>query len=255
MARLGPALLAAGLALACAGPLAAQDGARYEFRLGVVPEDAASAVADILAERLHRTGLAGSVRLSDLRDGVTVMVDGPPDQRDFVETLLRDASIGVHLVRDTGGRACAGPQPVGFECRAMHDPARPAISVPVEASIGADAFSRFSLVYDQAGQPAVSFEMTGAGARALCKLTGGNVGEAAAVIVDGTALTAPVIHDAICGGRGLISGNFTEDEVKDLIAALNVLPAEVVLISVRVVDRADAAFNWRDFFKHIVNPE
>ncbi|MEU1509015.1 hypothetical protein [Kitasatospora sp. NPDC005748] len=48
-----------------------------------------------------------------------------------------------------------------------------------------------------------------------------------AVTVDGTVLSAPYVAEAITGGSAVISGTFTEDEAKDLAAALTAgsLPA------------------------------
>jgi len=47
-------------------------------------------------------------------------------------------------------------------------------------------------------------------------MTRRNVGKRLAIIIDGQVYSAPVIRTEISGGKAEISGNFSEQEAKDL---------------------------------------
>lgn len=47
--------------------------------------------------------------------------------------------------------------------------------------------------------------------------TADHIGEQAAVVIDGEVLVAPTIQDAIPGGDIQISGDYTQDDVRDLL--------------------------------------
>ncbi|MHC4308087.1 MAG: protein translocase subunit SecD, partial [Planctomycetota bacterium] len=57
-----------------------------------------------------------------------------------------------------------------------------------------------------------------------------NIGKPLAIILDGTLYSAPIIRDRI-PGKGIIEGNFTQEEVNDMIAVMRAgsLPADLEL--------------------------
>ena len=65
--------------------------------------------------------------------------------------------------------------------------------------------------FDQGGLPVVSFKFDSVGARKFGDATSKNVGKRFAIVLDDKIISAPVIKDAILGGSGIISGNFTVD--------------------------------------------
>lgn len=66
------------------------------------------------------------------------------------------------------------------------------------------------------GQPVVSLELTPAGLDQLARITTGHVGQALAIVVNGSLLTAPIIREPILAGRLQISGLDSLEEAKDL---------------------------------------
>ncbi len=76
-------------------------------------------------------------------------------------------------------------------------------------------------------EPEVNFELDPAGARLFDAITAANVGKRFAIVLDGNVYSAPVIRERISGGKGVISGRFTESEAKDLAIVLRAgaLPA------------------------------
>jgi preprotein translocase subunit SecD len=73
----------------------------------------------------------------------------------------------------------------------------------------------------------VAFKLDPTGARIFDQATAANVGKRMAIILDKVLYSAPVIRERISGGSGVISGNFTEAEAKDLAIVLRAgaLPA------------------------------
>jgi protein-export membrane protein SecD len=89
----------------------------------------------------------------------------------------------------------------------------------------------------QDNQPVVSFKFDSIGARRFCDATQNNVGKLFAIVLDNKVISAPVIRDAICGGAGIISGNFTVQSAQDLALLLRAgaLPAPLKIIEERSV--------------------
>lgn len=72
---------------------------------------------------------------------------------------------------------------------------------------------------DNLGQPAVGFELTLAAGKRFREFTRANIGNQAAILLDNTVISNPVIKDEI-GEKGIISGNFTPDAAKRLVLQL-----------------------------------
>ena len=91
--------------------------------------------------------------------------------------------------------------------------------------------------FDQNGQPSVSFRFDPQGARAFGEFTAENVGSPFAIVLDDQVISAPVIREAIPGGTGQISGNFTIEQSTNLAVLLRAgaLPAELVFLEERTI--------------------
>ena len=87
------------------------------------------------------------------------------------------------------------------------------------------------------GQPIVTFELTGEGAKKFADISTRLVGERLAIFLDEIPVSAPVVQSAITEGRGSITGNFTQEEAKRLSLQLSAgaLPAPVRIIEQRNV--------------------
>src|SRR5688572_21347170 len=91
--------------------------------------------------------------------------------------------------------------------------------------------------FDQGGLPVISFKFDSVGARKFGDATSKNVGRRFAIVLDDKIISAPVIRDAILGGSGIISGNFTVASARDLALLLRAgaLPAPLTVIEERTV--------------------
>ena len=83
----------------------------------------------------------------------------------------------------------------------------------------------------------VSFEFNRRGRREFAKFTGENVGRYTAILLDGKIRSYPVLRTKIPNGRGVIEGNFTDVEARDLAIVLRAgaLPADMFIIEERTV--------------------
>jgi len=88
-----------------------------------------------------------------------------------------------------------------------------------DAQVTGQYLSDARLIFDEYGRPAVSFGFRGEGASKFGKLTGDNIGQRLAIVLDGTIKSAPVIQERI-SSQGRITGTFTLDEAKDLALVL-----------------------------------
>jgi len=94
-----------------------------------------------------------------------------------------------------------------------------------------------SLGSGSAGQPVVSLTMNSDGARTWSRVTGANVGERIAIVLDKKVHMAPSIREKIPSGRTQIEGFSGIDEAKDIAIILRAgaLPAPVNIIEERIV--------------------
>ncbi|MBD3808065.1 MAG: protein translocase subunit SecD, partial [Epsilonproteobacteria bacterium] len=77
-----------------------------------------------------------------------------------------------------------------------------------------------SVGYSQSNQPVINFELNSQGAKIFGDFSGKNVGKRMAIVLDNKVYSAPVINERIGGGKGQISGNFTQQEAHDIAIAL-----------------------------------
>ncbi len=91
--------------------------------------------------------------------------------------------------------------------------------------------------FDQNGLPAVSFNFDVSGARKFGEYTAANVGAPFAIVLDNEVISAPRINEAIPGGSGIITGNFSVEESNNLAVLLRAgaLPAKMTFLEERTI--------------------
>ncbi len=87
------------------------------------------------------------------------------------------------------------------------------------------------------GEPTVGLQFNEEGAKLFEKITRENIGKTLAIYLDGAPISAPLVNEAITGGKAQISGNFTPTEAKTLVGRLNsgALPVPIDLISTETI--------------------
>ena len=90
---------------------------------------------------------------------------------------------------------------------------------------------------DGYGNPVVDIEFNSKGAGLFANVTSRSVGKPLAILLDKKIISAPNVREPISGGRAQISGNFSIDEVQDLVVKLKAgaLPVPVRIIENRVI--------------------
>jgi preprotein translocase subunit SecD len=88
------------------------------------------------------------------------------------------------------------------------------------------------VAFDQANQPIVHFEFTGADADRWIQLSKDFYQQPVQITLDGSQISAPVIQNVFTSGAGQISGNFTVETAKQLSNLINsgALPVSLTVI-------------------------
>ena len=91
--------------------------------------------------------------------------------------------------------------------------------------------------YDNNGRPSVSMTMNSDGARRWAQLTKQNVGKPIAIALDGYIYSAPNVQNEITGGQSQITGQFSQEDTKDLANVLKSgkMPAPAKIVQEDIV--------------------
>jgi SecD/SecF fusion protein len=103
------------------------------------------------------------------------------------------------------------------------------------AALGGDVIIDARQDYDQNGRVDVTMNMNSEGARIWKRITGDNIGNQIAIVLDDFVYSAPNVNSEIPNGSSSISGNFEVDEGKDLA---NILKAGKLPAPARIVEEA-----------------
>lgn len=89
--------------------------------------------------------------------------------------------------------------------------------------------------FDQNGRPVISMSMKAEASKKWAKITGSNIGNSIAIVLDSVVYSAPRVNSEISGGRSEISGDFTLEEAKDLA---NILKSGKLTAPARMVQES-----------------
>ncbi len=100
---------------------------------------------------------------------------------------------------------------------------------------GSDLADAYPTV-DEYNNPAVGFTLTPSAAERFAEFTQKHRGQPMAIVLDNRVLSAPVIRARIYD-RGIITGKFTLEEVKNMVIVLKggALPTDLKIVEVRVI--------------------
>jgi protein-disulfide isomerase len=186
--------------------------------------------ASIMAARLDLLGVSGEVTKSP-PDQIRVSIDGAVDLALVRAVLSRTGAFELVPLpaEDYGTSDAPGQKPVPA-VGSQIDPSLPAIARGADMDPGAYAAT---LDPSLPGVWMVTFGLSPAKSDAFDAWTAQHVHEYLAIVIDGVVQNVPYIYEPLTGGKGQISGNFTEAEAKALSivlrsGALPVPVAEVV---------------------------
>lgn len=175
---------------------------------------------------------------------IIVQLPGLADPKRAINIIGRTAHLEFKLVDETADVAAAvkGVIPPGSELaflqnkRSGAEGAQP-IVLKSEVVLTGEYITDANVQFDSYGQPYVAMNFNARGSRIFEDVTGANIKNRLAIVLDGTVHSAPVIQDKISGGRASITGQFTTEESHDLAVVLRAgsLPAPVTVLEERTV--------------------
>ena len=151
-----------------------------------------------------------------------------------VRSLLQRPEVQRMLPSDVVLRWTANPVGNAADGEEAYD----LLAVQRDIELSGEAITDASVEFDQfTNQPRVSMTMNADGARTWSRVTGANVGEQVAIVLDGVVYSYPRVEERITGGRSSITGLESRAEAQDIVTVLKsgALPAPVDIVEERTV--------------------
>ena len=202
---------------------------------------------EVIRKRIDRFGVSEPSIQAQGKDRIVVQLPGIKDLARAEKILKKTALLEFRLVSDDMEKlkeALDGNPPPGYEVLYMirYDKNAGEQRIPFLVKkkpelTGAHLVDARPTFSSQMNQPEVSFTLDRMGGKIFSVVTEKNVERKLGIVLDGEIQSAPVIRQKIAGGRGVISGNFSPEEAKDLAVILTAgaLPAPVrILQNIRV---------------------
>jgi preprotein translocase subunit SecD len=228
---------------------------------------------EILRRRVDETGTIEPTIARQGDDRILLQVPGIKDTTDLKRKINQTAKLTFHLVNEDvaqtgqnlptnlppttmlvptreGMQALRATTPKVYEdimsanprltpeqvCRRYQPPCLPVFKRVIVGGEDLDD-AKATFEQQQGGRPIISFTFNSAGGRAFCAATRQNIGKRLAIQLDNEIISAPVVQSAICGGSGIITGQFTTQQTQEqsLLLRSGALPATLTIIEERTV--------------------
>jgi protein-export membrane protein SecD len=206
--------------------------------------NAAAASIETVNRRVNALGTAESTVVRQGRDRILVQYPGLTDTNQLKELIGKTAKLSFHAVHPSvsAEEAKTSRPPMGFKIYESEekDPSgyQPSYVLQETAVVQGDDLVDSQPGFDhQTNAPIISFRFNQSGARKFGNFSKDHVGEPFAIVLDDKVISAPVIREAILGGSGQISGNFTVESANNLAIQLRsgALPAKLTIVEERTV--------------------
>jgi preprotein translocase subunit SecD len=191
---------------------------------------------EIVRRRIDETGVADPIINRQGQDRIVVQLPGIEDPDRIKELLGKTAKMTFRLTDETAN--LAGPAPPGVDFLPMENNPNQKIAVRRRVEVdGANLTDARAGQNPQDREWVVNFTFDSTGTRRFADVSRANVGHPFAIVLDDKVISAPVIREAITGGRGQISGSFTAASATELAVLLRAgaLPAPLTVVEERSV--------------------
>jgi preprotein translocase subunit SecD len=184
---------------------------------------------EIVRRRVDELGTTEPVIQRQGDDRILIQAPGA-NAEDLKAIIGKTAKLTFHLLPEVGGSG-PGTQTLPF----ADEPGRD-ITINRRAMLTGDMLDNAQPSF-QNGAAVISFRLNNVGAKRFCEITRNNIQKPFAIVLDSEVLSAPVIQSAICGGSGVITGNFSVASANELATLLRAgaLPAPMHVIEERTV--------------------
>ena len=199
---------------------------------------------EIIRRRIDETGTREPLIEQQGEDRILVQLPGVKDPQRIKDLIGTTAKLSFRLVdTDINPAEAQGNKPIPGVDLLPLDKSDTGGGVPYKVAVRKRIMvSGENLVdaqpgFGQDGTAVINFRFDAIGARRFGDASAENVGKPFAIVLDNKVLSAPVIREAITGGRGQISGNFTAQTASDLALLLRAgaLPAPLTPLEERTV--------------------
>jgi protein-export membrane protein SecD len=202
--------------------------------------DAITRSIEVVRRRIDEMGTNEVSIARQGADRINVQAPGVSDPQQLKDRIGKTAKMTFHMhdASVSAADVAAGRAPPGTTILPQDNPNEPFIAVRTRAVLTGDELTDAQPSFDQqTSQPIVTFKFNQRGARIFCQVTTENVNRRFAVVLDGKVLTAPNIINPICGGNGMITGNFTVESATELSTLLRAgaLPVPLTIVEQRTV--------------------
>ncbi len=195
---------------------------------------------ETVRRRIDITGTTEPIIQRQGRDRILVQVPGFNDPARLKELIGKTAKLTFQLVDQTMPveEAIKGTPPPGSAIYPSQEEGQRNYLLQKRVIVSGEDLIDAQPAFDHRNnEPIVNFRFNSSGAQRFGKTTQENVGRPFAIVLDGQVISAPVIRDAILGGSGQISGNFSVEQANTLSILLRsgALPASLDVIEERSV--------------------
>ena len=194
---------------------------------------------EIVRSRIDETGTKEPIIQRQGAERILIQLPGVDNPEDVKRLLGRTARLGFQMV-DISTTAleaqASGRIPPGSEILPSVDDDGTLYLVRKQVLITGDMLDDARPAIGQNNDPVVSFKLNPAGGARFGRITGQNIGQPFAIVLDGRVISAPTIRDQIFS-EGQISGNFSVEEADELALLLRAgaLPAPLSVLEERSV--------------------
>ena len=201
-----------------------------KFGLIEIKNSALDQSLEVVRRRIDEIGTNEPTIIRRGNDRILVELPGLDDPNRIKKLLGKTANLTFRLVSES-------EDDFGFELISFEDTeGQLSISKRVVLS-GDNLITAQPSLDNRNNQNTGNFSLDRAGSKKFARATKNNVGKRLAIILDNKIISAPVINEAIIGGNGVITGNFTFQSATDLALLLRsgALPAPLTIIEERTV--------------------
>ncbi len=196
-----------------------QGGAHLEYQadLSTIPQDkradAMNSVRSALERRVFSFGVQEPLVETSGSDRIIVELPGLTDIDKAVEVLKQTPFLEF---KEEDPNAAQNAKVVNGQVQIDSN------ALFKSTGLTGKDLSQATVQFDQqSGNPEILLQFNSEGTKLFADITSRNIGKTVAIYLDGTPLSTPTVQSAITDGKAVITGQFTVQDAKDLVARLN----------------------------------